>query len=81
MLTCFSKTDLELMVGKDEKVLWAGRPDKLCFVLEGIFNPMLPFALIWFLIDSVFLIFFTVGAGGISQSPELIFPLILYLFI
>ena len=79
MLTCFSKTDLELMVGKDEKVLWAGRPDKLCFVLEGIFNPMLPFALIWFLIDSVFLIFFTVGAGGISQSPELIFPLIFIL--
>ena len=48
MLTCFSKTELELMVGKDEKVLWAGRPDKLCFILEGIFNPMLPFALIWF---------------------------------
>lgn len=80
MLTCFSKTELELMVGKDEKVLWAGRPDKLCFILEGIFNPMLPFALVWFLFDSLFIMAFTSGnTVGISQSPAVIIPLIFVL--
>ena len=80
MLTCFSKTELELMVGKDEKVLWAGRPDKLCFILEGIFNPMLPFALVWFLFDSLFIMAFTSGNTiGISQSPAVIIPLIFVL--
>ena len=43
-----SRSDLELMIGKDEKILWKGRPNKKCFILEGIFNPMLPFALVWF---------------------------------
>ncbi len=77
MLTCFSKTELELMVGKDEKVLWAGRPDKLCFILEGIFNPMLPFALIWFLFDSLFLFVF---ARDASSSSEAILPILFIIF-
>lgn len=76
MLTCFSKTDLELMVGKDEKVFWVGRPDKLCFILEGIFNSMLPFALIWFLFDSLFLFVF---ARDASASPAAILPVLFIL--
>ncbi len=44
-------SDLLNMVGNDERVLWRGKPDKKCFLLESIFNPMLPFALIWGLID------------------------------
>ncbi len=47
----YAKSDLELMVGKDEKVLWRGKPNKRGFILEGIFNPLLPFAFIWGLID------------------------------
>ena len=47
-----TRTDLELMVGRGEKILWRGKPDKKCYFLEGIFNPLLPFALIWFLVDS-----------------------------
>lgn len=54
MLDNYAQTDLELMVGRDEKILWHGKPNKRCFVLEGIFNPLLPFALVWFLFDSVF---------------------------
>ena len=42
---------LRLLVGKNEKVLWYGKPDKTCFVLEGIFNPLLPIAVVWGLID------------------------------
>lgn len=51
-----SKTDLEKMVGKDERVLWIGKPDKLCYFLEGIFNPLLPFAIVWLMFDSIFII-------------------------
>ena len=49
------KTDLEQIVGNDEKVLWKGKPSKKCFILESIFNPLLPFALIWFLFDFFFI--------------------------
>jgi len=56
-----SKTDLEQMVGKNDKVLWTGKPDKTCYFLEGVFNPMLPFALLWFLFDSIFI---GVGIAG-----------------
>lgn len=42
---------LESMIGKNENILWRGKPDKKCFILEGIFNPMLPFAVIWLVID------------------------------
>lgn len=44
-------SDLKAMVGNDENILWRGRPDKKCFILESIFNSMLPFALIWGIID------------------------------
>ncbi len=42
-----TRTDLEAMIGQNENVLWRGKPQKKCFILESIFNPMLPFALIW----------------------------------
>jgi len=54
VLENYAKSDLELMVGADETVLWQGRPQKKCYILEGIFNPFLPVALIWFLIDAAF---------------------------
>ena len=46
-----AKTDLELMIGQNETILWRGKPDKKCFILESIFNPLLPFALIWAIVD------------------------------
>ena len=45
--------DLASMISKDEKVLWFSKPDKLCFVLESIFNPLLPIAIVWAIIDSI----------------------------
>lgn len=47
------KTDLELMVGANERIMWRGKPDLKCFILESIFNPLLPFALVWAFIDIV----------------------------
>lgn len=43
--------NLESMVGYNEQILWRGKPNKKCFILECIFNPLMPFALIWFIID------------------------------
>ena len=43
------------MIGSNERILWEGKPDKKCFLLESIFNPLLPFALIWGLIDFGFI--------------------------
>ena len=57
-------TDLQFMVGANENVLWKGKPNKKCFILESIFNPMLPFALIWALIDFGVVGGVMLGGGG-----------------
>lgn len=56
-------SDLKAMVGNDENILWRGRPDKKCFILEGIFNPMLPIALLWGAFDLT-VIGFAFGSGA-----------------
>lgn len=44
-------SNLLMMIGKDEKILWRAKPNKKCYILEAIFNPLFPFALIWLLVD------------------------------
>lgn len=48
------------LVKANEEILWEGRPHKKTTVLEGIFNPLLIFAIIWAAIDLI------VIAGTIS---------------
>lgn len=81
MFNHYATSDLELMVDPNEKILWRGKPNKRCFVLEGIFNPLLPFALIWFLLDSTFIAAF-IGGGVASGAPTAfsILPLFFILF-
>ena len=81
MFNNYAKSELELMVGSNEKILWKGKPNKRCFILEGICNPMLPFALAWFLFDSLFIATF-IGGAATSGAPAVfsIFPLIFFLF-
>ena len=43
--------ELKLLIGKDEKIIYTGKPNKKCFIFESIFTPLLPFALLWGLID------------------------------
>ena len=50
----YNHSILYSMVGKDENILWSGKPNFKCFILETIFNPLLPFALIWALFDAFF---------------------------
>ena len=73
MLKGYAKTDLELMVGRGEKIFWQGRPNKKCYILEGIFNPLLPFALIWFLFDAFFIGAIFVADKNAADMPPLIF--------
>ena len=81
MFNNYAKSELELMVGSNEEILWKGKPNKRCFILEGIFNPMLPFALVWFLFDSMFIAAF-LGGVTISETPTAftIIPIIFFLF-
>ena len=79
MFNNYAKSELELMVGKDEKIFWQGKPNKRCFILEGIFNPLLPIAIVWALFDS-YGIAFVVNA--MSEAPAIIsiLPLVFILF-
>lgn len=45
------ENDLKNLVGNDEQILYEGKPNKKCFIFESIFNPLMPFALIWAFID------------------------------
>lgn len=47
--------ELKSMVGLDETILYEGKPDKKCFILESVFNPLLPVAIIWAILDIGFL--------------------------
>lgn len=71
--------DLRNMIGNQETIIWCGKPDKKCFILEGIFNPLMPFALIWFLVDT-FIAGGTLIAGG-SEAPKMMIFLIPFLMI
>ncbi len=45
------ENDLKKIVGVNEQILYEGKPDKKCFIYESIFNPLLPFAIIWAIFD------------------------------
>jgi len=57
--------DLRQMIANDEKIMWEGKPNKKCYIFESIFNPLMPFALIWAIID-----FGIIGINYSSQSQE-----------
>ena len=62
------KSQLELLIGADENVLWSGKPNKRGFILEGIFNSMLPLALFWAFIDLS--IIRGILTGGINNASN-----------
>lgn len=43
--------ELKNIVSSNEKILYEGKPNKKCYIFESIFNPLLPVALIWAIID------------------------------
>ena len=70
------ENNLKQLVNENEKILYEGKPNKKCFVFESIFNPMMPFALLWGIID-----FFILGGallfGGDSNIGFVIIPFML----
>ncbi len=60
--------DLKNLVGSNETVFYEGKPDKKCFIAESIFNKLLPFAVIWAVMDFGFLgtAFSSSNAGGLT---------------
>lgn len=66
--------ELKNMVGMDETILYEGKPDKKCFIFESIFNPLLPFAIIWAIFDTGFL-----GASlGMGRMSVVMIPFMLF---
>lgn len=61
--------ELKLLIGENEKILYEGKPDKKCFIFESIFNPLMPFALLWFVFDSLFFSGFLL----IGDGPSMLF--------
>ena len=57
--------ELTLLIGKGEKILYAGKPDKRNFIFECIFNPMLRFAIVWRHFDMFF-----IGAAFSSDQAD-----------
>lgn len=49
------ENELRSMIGTDETILYEGKPDKKCFIFESVFNPLLPFALLWAIFDFGFI--------------------------
>lgn len=59
--------ELKSMVGADETILYEGKPDKKCFIMESIVNPLLPVAIIWAILDMGFL---RLGMGGMQGGMQ-----------
>ena len=68
--------ELKLLVGQDEKIIYVGKPNKKCFIFESIFNPLLPFALIWGIIDFGF-----IGASLSSKDENVAFFLVPFMLL
>ena len=61
---------INAMLDDNENVLWYGKPNKKCFLLEAVFNPLLPFALLWGLVDFAFI--GAIISGKMTNQPPLL---------
>ncbi len=79
--------NLRNLIAYNEVVMWEGKPNKKCFILESIFNPLLPIAIIWALFDLSFMGIFSgnfgmMGGMGLFMGGFFLFhlmPVWLYL--
>ncbi len=73
-------TEIKEIIGKDEQILWQGKPKKKAFILASVFK-MMPLALIWLLFDGAF-IGTLIGTGAAKEMPTgvLIFLIVFFIF-
>lgn len=60
------------MVGENETVFSEEKPEKKCFIFESIFNPLLPFVIIWAVFDFGFL-----GGAAMGNMQMIMIPFML----
>lgn len=68
--------DLKALVDEKEHIMYEGKPNKKCFIFEAIFNPLLPFAIIWLIFDGMF-IGIASFSGDISKLAFFLIPFFL----
>ena len=70
------ENELKELIGKNEKILYEGRPSKKCFIFESIFNPLMPFAILWAVFDFGF-----IGLSFSQGVPEGISMFFIFFFL
>lgn len=67
--------ELRAIVGPHERILYQGKPNKICYIFESIFNPLLFVAVIWAIIDFGLIggTFFQMDSG----MPSIMLPFML----
>lgn len=70
------ENELRSLVSSGEKILYEGKPNKKCFIFESIFNPMMPFAILWGIID-----FGILGGTLMSEESNMLFFLIPFMLL
>lgn len=68
--------ELKLIIGPNEEILYEGKPNKKCYIFESIFNPLLPVAVIWAILDFGIL-GGTMLSGGAGNMAFFIIPFML----
>lgn len=67
--------ELKDLIGFNERIFYQGKPDKRCFVFESIFNPFLPIAIIWAMVDLSALRGSMAEGGDVFLLPFMLFHL------
>ena len=57
-------------IGVNETIVWQGKKDKRVSVFEAIFNPLLIFALVWFIFDMQFISSFLSYGGSFGTGAK-----------
>ena len=58
------KMNIQELIGENEKIIWEGTPDEVCYTWSSII-PMIPFAILWLMFDTFFIVtIFSTEIGG-----------------
>jgi membrane protein YdbS with pleckstrin-like domain len=60
------------LISENEKVIWEGTPDKVCYIWSSVIL-MLPFAVVWLFFDGFF-IFMLISTGMIGKLLFFVIP-------
>ncbi len=64
---------LRQQAGPSETIAWEGKKDTRVSIFEAIFNPMLPFALIWLIFDlTIILTFLSSKSNAADESSGML---------